>query len=165
MQKVYFMIGVPGAGKTTYATTELSHAVYLGTDAIRKELFGKELTLRGHRKVHQLLHQRLLLAISAGKDVVIDCTNTTKKRRKVLLNLLPSHCMAIAVFMDTPLHRALKQNHMRDRHVPVLGICSMWHGLSVPVKEEGFEEILRVRPEVHSDKIKQFRFVHITGKA
>ena len=50
MQKVYFMIGVPGAGKTTYATTELSHAVYLGTDAIRKELFGKELTLRGHRK-------------------------------------------------------------------------------------------------------------------
>ena len=45
MATVYMMVGIPGAGKTTYAKEVLSHCVYLGTDAIRKELFGKELTI------------------------------------------------------------------------------------------------------------------------
>ena len=37
------MVGIPGAGKTTYAKSVLGHAAYFGTDEIRKELFGKEL--------------------------------------------------------------------------------------------------------------------------
>ena len=39
MQTVYIMVGVPGAGKTTFAKRYLPHAVYLGTDSIREELY------------------------------------------------------------------------------------------------------------------------------
>ena len=46
MATLYIMIGIPGAGKTTYAKNSISHAEYIGADALRKELYGKELTLR-----------------------------------------------------------------------------------------------------------------------
>ena len=105
MQTVYIMIGIPGAGKTTYAKTKLAHAAYLGTDAIREELFGKELTLRGHKRVHQIMHERMLHYLEEGRDVVIDCTNITRKRRKILLNVIPPGHQIVALFMDTPLCR------------------------------------------------------------
>ena len=80
MQTVYIMVGVPGAGKTSFAK-KLQNVSYLGTDDIRKELYGNELTLRGHGKVHQILHKRISQELNSGKDVVIDCMNIRKKQR------------------------------------------------------------------------------------
>lgn len=147
MQTVYIMIGIPGAGKTTFAKTRLSHAVYLGTDAIREELFGKELTLRGHKQVHAIMHERMLKLLSEGHDVVIDCTNVTRKRRKKLLDIIPPEHRVIAMYMDTSFFRAVCNNRKRKRHVPLIGILSMYRGLSVPQMEEGFSEIYRIRTE------------------
>lgn len=143
--KLYMMVGVPGSGKTTYALTRIENAVYLGTDAIRKELYGCESAFWGHRKVHSILHQRLLNALSQGHDVVIDCTNITRKRRKKVLSLLPDDCEAIAVYIQTPLIQTLKQNRMRKRHVPWLGIVLMRLRLSVPEEKEGFAKIVKYK--------------------
>lgn len=55
MPTLYIMVGIPGAGKTTYAKNEFSHATYIGADALREKLYGKELTLRGYRRIHSLM--------------------------------------------------------------------------------------------------------------
>lgn len=154
MQTVYIMIGIPGAGKTTYAKTKLAHAAYLGTDAIREELFGKELTLRGHKRVHQIMHERMLHYLEEGRDVVIDCTNITRKRRKILLNVIPPGHQIVALFMDTPLLQALKNNRSRKRHVPMIGIFSMKRNLCAPELEEGFTQIYHIRPQYVKEKDK-----------
>ena len=39
MPTLYIMVGVPGAGKTTYAKNKLAHAVYIGADALRFYIF------------------------------------------------------------------------------------------------------------------------------
>ena len=43
---LYLLVGVPGAGKTTWAMQH-PKLVHISSDAIRKELFGKEMTLQG----------------------------------------------------------------------------------------------------------------------
>ena len=55
MATLYVMVGIPGAGKTTYAKTKFGHAVRIGSDDLRKEFFGKELTLRGYRMIHRTM--------------------------------------------------------------------------------------------------------------
>lgn len=142
MQTIYIMCGIPGAGKTTYARQNLSHAVYLGTDGIREELFGKELTLRGHGRVHRILHRRAREWIAAGKDVVIDCMNLSRKDRKVLLRLIPPHCRAVCVYLATPVRTAIQQNKQRKRKVPTIGILFLrLLRLQEPSSAEGFELI------------------------
>ena len=68
---IYLMVGIPGAGKTTYAKNVLGHADYFGTDKIRKELFGKELTLRGRKRVYEMLYRKVNEALQNVCDVLI----------------------------------------------------------------------------------------------
>ena len=143
MQTVYIMVGVPGAGKTSFAK-KLQNVSYLGTDDIRKELYGNELTLRGHGKVHQILHKRISQELNSGKDVVIDCMNIRKKQRNRLLDLLSAEERAVAVYIDTNLFQALRNNRRRIRHVPVLGILFFYLIKEPPTIEEGYSEIIHI---------------------
>ena len=148
MQTVYIMVGVPGAGKTTFAKRYLPHAVYLGTDSIREELYGRELTLRGRKRVRRILYDRMKETLAAGDDIVIDCTNITRRRRKMLLDKLPSGTRAVAIYLDTPLMAALQNNRRRKRHVPMIGICTMYQTLSEPSETEGFARVYKIRGDM-----------------
>lgn len=141
MPTVYVLIGLPGAGKTTYAENILADTVCIGTDMIRKEYYGKEMTPRGYIKVRKELVRRVAEAAASGRDVAVDCTNLTKKRRKKLLDALPERCTVIAVWINTPLKAALVNNAARERHVPVPGILFLSLLLQRPKTAEGFSEI------------------------
>lgn len=55
MPILYVMAGGSGAGKTTYAKSKLTHAVYIGADTLREQFYGKEMTLRGYRNIHRIM--------------------------------------------------------------------------------------------------------------
>lgn len=136
---LYVMIGIPGAGKTTYAGT--LQAVRVSTDEIRKEMFGKELTLRGRRKVRQEMIRRVKMYLKRGEDVVIDCMNPTRKLRAALLKEFSGEHFISAVYINTPLKNAICNNFKRKRHVPIPGIIFYHLLLQPPGADEGFDEI------------------------
>lgn len=144
MATLYIMIGIPGAGKTTYAKYSLSHAEYIGADALRKELYGKELTLRGYRKIHKIMLERAEASLRQGKDTVIDCANLSAKARKRYHSILTPNDRMIAVYVHTTLRQAFANNRSRSRHVPRLGILFMQLRLEQPFMEEGFHEIITI---------------------
>ncbi len=87
-----------------------------------KNFFGKELTVRGYRKVHRLMMQRAISHLESGHDVVMDSAHVSIHARKKVLKGLPSGIDVVAVHIDTAVPQALKNNHMRERHVPRIGI-------------------------------------------
>lgn len=141
---LYLLVGVPGAGKTTWAIQH-PKLVHISSDAIRKELFGKEMTLQGYRRVHRIMMERALGYLSAGQDVVLDSAHLSIRSRRKVLQALPADIRTIAVHIATPVYQALVNNQMRERHVPKLGICLSGRRLVEPTVEEGFDHIVRVQ--------------------
>ena len=136
---LYVMVGIPGAGKTTYAHT--LQAVCISTDEIRKEMYGKEMTLRGHERVHKEMIRRAKFHLKRGENVVIDCMNPTRKSRAVLLKEFSDEHFISAVYINTPLKNAILNNFKRKRHVPIPGIIFYYLLLQPPRKNEGFDEV------------------------
>lgn len=142
MATLYLMVGIPGAGKTTYTKRRLSKAIRIGSDDIRKELFGKELTLKGYRNVHRILQRRAVRHLTNGQDVVIDCMNASVRARKVYFQLLPPNSSIVAIYLDTSLRVALQNNRRRRRQVPPAGIFWNWLRIRKPKKTEGFDRVI-----------------------
>lgn len=142
MATLYVMVGIPGAGKTTYAKTKFGHAVRIGSDDLRKEFFGKELTLRGYRMIHRTMLQRASESLREGRDVVIDCMNASVRARSAYFQILPKGTFIAAVYLKTPVREALRNNRNRSRHVPAVGI--LWNRLRIraPRETEGFDGIV-----------------------
>ncbi len=143
MPTLYIMVGIPGAGKTTYAKEKLKHAIRIGSDDLRKEFFGKELTLKGHRFIHAIMRKRAAAHLREGHDVVIDCMNVSIRARRVYFHILPPGCSIVAVYLHTPVWKALRNNQNRSRHVPVIGILLTRLRMQAPRKKEGFIRVIR----------------------
>lgn len=142
MATLYLMVGIPGAGKTTYAKRRLSKAIRIGSDDIRKELFGKELTLKGYRNVHRILQRKTARYLANEQDVVVDCMNASVRARKVYFQLLPSNSSIVAIYLDTPFRIALQNNRRRKRQVPPAGILWNWLRIRKPKEKEGFDQVI-----------------------
>ena len=122
MATLYIMSGIPGSGKTTYAKKHLPHAVYIGSDAIRKELYGKEMTIRGNWMIHRLMIERAYSNLKAGRDVAVDSVHGSRDARRRYYRILPPGAKITAIYMDIPVSVALSNNRKRKRHVPAAGI-------------------------------------------
>lgn len=145
MATLYIMSGIPGSGKTTYAKEQLSHAVYIGSDAIRKELYGKEMTFRGYWLVHQIMIERAFSYLREGRDVVVDSVHGSVESRRRYFRILPPGADVTVVYMDIPVSTALSNNRKRKRHVPSAGIIFLSRLISPPALKEGFDQIILVR--------------------
>lgn len=91
---VTVLIGLSGAGKSTFANLYSSKYVIISRDFIRAELgFCKEgdkvvLSTEQEKKVSDVFNLKLLQAAREGKDIMIDNLNLKKKYRDAYKNLL-----------------------------------------------------------------------------
>lgn len=86
---VVLVIGLPGSGKSFFAArlTELTGAVYINSDRIRKELnvsYGIEEKLMVYDEMLRLAEQ----AVAEGRQVVLDATFYTRDIRDVFTQVL-----------------------------------------------------------------------------
>lgn len=141
--------GLPGAGKSTFVTKKAAEmgAVVICPDKIRKEITGDEADQSRNAEVFELAYKRLDSALSAGKDVIFDATNTTKRARASLISYARKYdAESKAVYFNIPLATCLARNSKRVRKVPEDVIHRMFKHLERPSKKEGFTSLMTVVP-------------------
>lgn len=137
MANLYLLVGVQGAGKTTWAMKnqhQLS-AVVVSSDEIRNELEAAGHNALDGDKVFDIFSKRVNYALRAGNNVIADATHARRNWRYAAIDIARQHrAVVIVVWFDVPLELALRRNAMRQG--------ARWGERSVP------EEEVRVVAEV-----------------
>lgn len=174
MAVLKILIGIPGAGKSTFAET--LDGTIVSTDAIREQLYGGESTTYCEQTAQRLLQEKRVSTegmsvgeltalkealcvdhifdvareqcrrlLIQGETVVYDSTNFKVKYRQQLLEKTRGTFERCDVyFLDIPLNICLARNAKRSRREPENVITDIASQLVPPSYEEGFDNIFVV---------------------
>ena len=150
MPRCYQLVGVPGAGKSTWVKAQewSQDCSYVSTD-MWVELEAE----RTGQTYNQVFKDYMptavkLMAINVenardlGRDIIWDQTSTTVASRKKKFNMLPDY-EHIAVVFRTPARDELdvRLSGRPGKHIPKNVVDSMIAGWDEPTEDEGFKEI------------------------
>lgn len=150
MPKCYQLIGVPGAGKSTWINNQ-DWAVPCAVVSTDKwvEIYAKEVG-KTYSQVFtdfmptavELMAKEVVAAREMGRDIIWDQTSTTVKSRKKKFNMLPNY-EHIAVVFKTPEHKELMRRLMNrpGKDIPDHVVASMIASFEMPTLKEGFVQI------------------------
>lgn len=141
------MVGLPGSGKSRRANTlaEIKgiNAVVLSSDAYRESMLGSETDNTDNEKIFKALYRDARDYIASGRSVIIDATNVTMKNRRKALNAINGlNALKIAFVMNIPFDVCQFRNLGRERTLPSEVLEKFLNMFEVPMKFEGFDEIL-----------------------
>lgn len=153
MPKCYQLIGVPGAGKSTWLRSQnwIEGMEYVSTDhhvheyAKEQGKTYKEVFEEYMPTAIELMAQDVVAAREASRDILWDQTSTTVKSRTRKFRMLPDY-YHIAVVFPTPAIEVLKERlALRvEQPIPWEVVQGMIDNFNYPTDEEGFKEIWRV---------------------
>lgn len=138
------LIGIPGAGKTSYAQQLLdkdANFVKFSSDQIREELWGDESTQGDPAKVFALMQKRTVEALKSGRSVIYDATNVTRKGRKQIISVVKPISYVKAQVVWAPIETCIQRDSERKRSVGKEVINKMLHRFQFPYLDEGFDEV------------------------
>jgi predicted kinase len=138
MELVVF-VGLQGSGKSGFFASR-----YAGTHVhVSKDLFSRHARDKSERQLRQIEQ-----ALASGRSVVVDNTNPRRADRAALIELgKRAGARVVAVHFQASVGEALRRNASREGRgrVPDVAIFTTARRLEPPVREEGFDEIVRVR--------------------
>lgn len=141
--ELVMLVGLPGSGKSSAAKRyeELGYTIY-SSDAIRKELYGKEEIQGKASEVFAHLTKRMRESLKEGVSCVMDSTNLRRKRRMHVLRTMAKYaeqktCVIVLASPETCLSR----NAARERNVPEEAIYRMLCSFETPYYYEGWDRI------------------------
>jgi predicted kinase len=148
--KCYQLIGVPGAGKSTWIKNQdwALTCAQVSTDKW-VEIYAKEVG-KTYSEVFtdfmptavDLMAKEVVVAREMKRDIIWDQTSTTIKSRARKFSMLQGYDH-IAVVFKTPEHKELMRrlSSRPGKDIPDHVIASMIAGWDEPTIEEGFKEI------------------------
>ena len=150
MKKLYVLVGVPGAGKSTWVKSQdwLTDVPVVSTDNFVEEYalsVGKtynEVFKDYMPTAVKLMTEQVIDCRKTGKDIVWDQTSTSIASRKKKFVMLPDY-YKIAVVFKTPPEDELKIRlaSRPGKNIPDYVMRSMIDSWEDPTEEEGFDEI------------------------
>ena len=144
MSKLIVMVGLPASGKSTKANelAEQYNATVLSSDDIREELLGNVNEQSQNTKVFEVMYKRAKDLLCKDKNVIIDATNINRKRR---IHLIKNELQAdeyICHYIGSNIHYCLHRDNERERKVGYEVIDKMYRNMEIPLKEEGWNEVI-----------------------
>jgi predicted kinase len=150
MPTCYQVIGVPGAGKSTWIKDQIwaLGLTVVSTDAFVEDYAksqGKtysEVFVDYMPTAVELMAKQVVRARELGHTIIWDQTSTTFASRARKFNMLPDY-EHIAVVFKTPEHTELMRrlSSRPGKDIPDHIIASMIASFEMPSEEEGFKEI------------------------
>jgi predicted kinase len=131
MQQIIFLKGLPGSGKTTWATSFcLQHINFkrLNKDDIRIELGNEPFSRQFEKRVLNLQHSRGIEYLDAGLSLIIDDTNFSKRHWEFWKKEAEKRDIAIEEkFFDVPVRECIERDKKRDKSVGEKVIFTMYN--------------------------------------
>ena len=151
--KCYQLIGVPGAGKSTWIKDQIWA---LGLTVVNTDSFVEDYA-RAQGKTYSevftdymptavnLMAEQVVRARELGHTVIWDQTSTTIASRTRKFNMLPNYEMIAVVFpIPGKEELARRLNSRPGKIIPDGVIQQMIDGYEMPTTEEGFTKVIRV---------------------
>ena len=82
MGKLYYLVGLPGSSKTTWAKKIKNdvNATYLSSDDLRIELYGDVHNQEHNGNLFQIMSKRAKELLKQGSNVIYDATNISREK-------------------------------------------------------------------------------------
>jgi protein phosphatase len=143
------IVGVSGAGKSTFAAAHFQPSQVLSSDAMRALVADDPTDQSATGPAFELLHTLLDLRLARGRLSVVDATNVEPWARERLLAVARRHRRpAVAIVINLPLELCLSRSAARsDRNVPAAALRRQNAALTrslTTLAEEGFEHVWRL---------------------
>lgn len=151
MAKLIILCGIPGAGKSSYAQELLKseqslypniEVVIHASDTIREELYGDEGIQGDAQLVFKTLHYRVHRDLCAGKTVIYDATNVTRKTRRIARKLAAPWDTVECHIVWAPIDICIKRDLLRKRVCGEEVINKIVRRWQSPWEDEDFNRIL-----------------------
>ena len=165
MAKLIILCGLPGSGKSSYAENYKAvddaickdFTVIHSSDAIRQELFGDAGSQEDNAKVFELMRKRTREDLKAGKTVIYDATNVTRKARKSAIACAhPTNDTVECHIVWAEPEECIRRDSLRARKVGPAVIDKMLRRWQSPWKDEGFDS---VKVCINQDDFDQVKYV------
>ncbi|MEM1290814.1 MAG: AAA family ATPase [Cyanobacteria bacterium P01_H01_bin.162] len=154
---VWLLIGLPGSGKSTWASHFNQSApplVIISTDQIRAQLFGHAATQGPWPQVWHSVNGQLQTTVQQAQQgnisgAIYDATNVQRQGRHTVIQAARAagFTRLSAVWFDVPTALCLQRNRQRSRQVPTDVIETMARQLAgaPPHCDEGFDALYRLQ--------------------
>ncbi len=151
------LIGIAGSGKSYWIKNNVKNDefVVVSSDALRRELTRNVSDLSQDKVMWPLAKEKVIEALSSGKNVILDATNVNGYHRRNFIKDLPPCRLQAKLFPFDPekAKERVKQdieNKVDRSHVPMDVIDEMhrqFESYCTPalLKKEGFEKIEEIK--------------------
>ncbi len=163
MKTFILLVGVPGAGKSTWAEQYRlthKHTFVVSSDEIRKELSGVYQNFDHEKEVWEIFLSRILEYKDKYEDVTViaDATNLENKFRLFYAEKTVGYDKKILVVIKKSMDVVLRQNKERNESkiVPEDVIKRMWNTYEEPSDEviDKYDEYIVIYKWFDSSKVK-----------
>lgn len=148
---IVLLVGVSGAGKSTFARRFFSPTEVLSSDRCRALVSDSENDQEATVDAFSLLRMIAGMRLQRGKLCIVDATNLLPRDRMEFLRLANQFgCPASAIVLDVPVEACLERTRLRqDRDIPIEAVerqFRQFHENLPGLPLEGFFPVWRFHP-------------------
>ena len=171
MKTVHLMIGIQGAGKTTYVKKMLKTKKGKDYKLVSTDLVRQENPNISEQEVWPLVYKQAADYLNDGKDVIFDATNITPKVRNRLVTNLKQYIedfKVVAYYFPTHFsickERVKKRNEIPGELYLPVDVCeSFGNNIIPPTYNEKFSKVKDIASKIKNESLQE-ELIDIIGK-